>query len=165
MSRVSSKASDEAMKRLEELAAGNEIEMIKKEEWDKFLVDYLNNVKIMLPVSFRARQLTAGGMAAKAVYEFETKFLQEPFNRIADVFIAAGQKSAQKEDACIEEEVDVRVDNRIKQARTEAVRQFADEVEKIGIHNDIHDPQNGWLMLAKDVWLVLKKKWSKGVEG
>lgn len=51
----------------------------KERLFDKFLEEYLANVKRELPQSFRARQLEMGGNASKAVYAFETKFLKKPF--------------------------------------------------------------------------------------
>jgi hypothetical protein len=47
--------------------------------FEKFLEEYLENVKKKLPDSFRARQLKAGGLEAGLVYKFETDFLKEPF--------------------------------------------------------------------------------------
>lgn len=44
-----------------------------------FLEGYLRNVVRELPQSYRAQQLKAGGFASDAVYEFETRFLKEPF--------------------------------------------------------------------------------------
>ena len=44
-----------------------------------FLEEYLKNVQKELPTSYRAQQLKAGGMEAALVYEFETRFLKEPF--------------------------------------------------------------------------------------
>ncbi len=44
-----------------------------------FLEEYLERVKSVLPDSHRAHQLEAGGMEAELVYNFETKFLKEPF--------------------------------------------------------------------------------------
>lgn len=44
-----------------------------------FLAEYLENVQKELPTSYRAQQLKVGGMEAAFVYEFETKFLKEPF--------------------------------------------------------------------------------------
>ena len=44
-----------------------------------FLEAYLENVKRELPQSYRAKQLEIGGMAASAVYAFETRFLKKPF--------------------------------------------------------------------------------------
>lgn len=53
--------------------------MDEKKLFDDFLKEYLDNVKRELPESYRARQLDAGGILASLVYEFETKFLKEPF--------------------------------------------------------------------------------------
>lgn len=53
--------------------------MTDDEIFNVFLNEYLANVVEELPESFRARQLKMGGMAAQAVYIFETKFLKEPF--------------------------------------------------------------------------------------
>lgn len=44
-----------------------------------FLAEYLENVKTILPNSYRAKQLKNGGIESALVYEFETKFLKEPF--------------------------------------------------------------------------------------
>ena len=49
------------------------------EVFDIFLAEYLENVQKELPTSYRAQQLKAGGTEALLVYEFETKFLKEPF--------------------------------------------------------------------------------------
>lgn len=49
--------------------------------FNEFLKEYLENVKKELPQSYRARQLEAGGLAAAAVYEFETRFLKKPFEK------------------------------------------------------------------------------------
>ena len=58
---------------------------MKQKELDKifkvFLAEYLENVQRELPTSYRAQQLKAGGMEAALVYEFETRFLKEPFMR------------------------------------------------------------------------------------
>lgn len=53
--------------------------MNKKEIFKEFLSEYLENVKKMLPESYRAKQLRTGGTPASLVYEFETKFLKRPF--------------------------------------------------------------------------------------
>lgn len=47
--------------------------------WTDFLMEYLENVKRILPDSFRAKQLKAGGMEKALVYGMETKFMKEPF--------------------------------------------------------------------------------------
>ena len=47
--------------------------------FEEFLTGYLLNVKEMLPESYRAQQLKAGGFSAGLVYDFETRFLKEPF--------------------------------------------------------------------------------------
>ena len=56
---------------------------MNQKELDKvfnlFLAEYLKNVQKELPTSYRAQQLKAGGMEAALVYEFETRFLKEPF--------------------------------------------------------------------------------------
>ena len=58
---------------------------MKQEElnkiFNKFLAEYLKNVQKELPTAYRAQQLKAGGMEAALVYEFETRFLKEPFMR------------------------------------------------------------------------------------
>lgn len=53
--------------------------MTDEELFYRFLEEYLNNVSRELPQSFRARQLRAGSLSADAVFEFETRFLKEPF--------------------------------------------------------------------------------------
>lgn len=53
--------------------------MNKEKLFQVFLKEYLENIKRELPQSYRARQLEAGGVLAQAVYEFETRFLKEPF--------------------------------------------------------------------------------------
>ena len=45
----------------------------------EFLDEYLANVKKELPECYRAQQLELGGMPARMVYEFETKFLKPAF--------------------------------------------------------------------------------------
>ena len=55
------------------------MEINKGELFKEFLEKYLENVKIKLPQSYRAQQLVNGGLEAELVYEFETKFLKEPF--------------------------------------------------------------------------------------
>jgi len=45
----------------------------------EFLEGYFENIKKKLPQSYRAQQLKMGGIAAGLVYDFETKFLKEPF--------------------------------------------------------------------------------------
>ncbi len=55
--------------------------MDKEKLFQEFLEQYLENIKRELPESYRARQLEAGGILARAVYEFETKFLKEPFSK------------------------------------------------------------------------------------
>ncbi len=59
----------------------NENLIIKDKEklFDIFLEGYLENVKKELPESYRAQQLKQGGLAKDAVYEFETRFLKQPF--------------------------------------------------------------------------------------
>lgn len=52
---------------------------MSEELFKEFLNEYLENVKKKLPESYRARQLEMGGTAANLVYEFETRFLKEPF--------------------------------------------------------------------------------------
>ena len=47
--------------------------------WHDFLEAYLVNVKRLLPESYRARQLHAGGVFADAVYNYETAFMKIPF--------------------------------------------------------------------------------------
>ena len=49
------------------------------EVFNTFLARYLENVQKELPTSYRAQQLKAGGTEALLVYEFETRFLKEPF--------------------------------------------------------------------------------------
>ncbi len=53
--------------------------MEKEKLFKNFLEAYLENVKRDLPQSYRTRQLKMGGMAASAVYAFETRFLKKPF--------------------------------------------------------------------------------------
>ena len=55
--------------------------------FNTFLEEYLENVKKELPESFRAQQLQQGGLAKDAVYEFETRFLKEPFMKAIEVVI------------------------------------------------------------------------------
>ena len=45
----------------------------------QFLKEYFDNIKEKLPQSYRARQLNNGGIEEQMVWEFETKFLKEPF--------------------------------------------------------------------------------------
>jgi hypothetical protein len=54
----------------------------KDKIFEQFLEAYLEKVKKILPDSYRARQLNVGGLEAKAVYIFETKFLKEPFMNV-----------------------------------------------------------------------------------
>jgi hypothetical protein len=54
-------------------------EKVLEEKFTEFLCKYLNNVQKELPSSYRAIQLKAGGIFAQAVYEFETRFLRQPF--------------------------------------------------------------------------------------
>jgi len=51
----------------------------KEKLFEQFLKEYLENVQRKLPTSYRAMQLKAGGNLAKLVYDFETRFLKEPF--------------------------------------------------------------------------------------
>ena len=44
--------------------------------WGKFLMEYLENVRKILPQSYRARQMEAGGLEKQLVIEFETRFLK-----------------------------------------------------------------------------------------
>jgi len=60
--------------------------------FEKFLEEYLENVKKKLPESFRAKQLKAGELEAGLVYKFETDFLKEPFMKA----IAQAQKEIWK---------------------------------------------------------------------
>lgn len=53
--------------------------MNEEELFKQFLEEYFENIKRELPQSYRARQLNAGGVEAEMVYEFETRFLKEPF--------------------------------------------------------------------------------------
>ena len=53
--------------------------MDKEKLFNEFLEAYFENVKRELPESYRARQLEMGGILADKVYEFETRFLKEPF--------------------------------------------------------------------------------------
>ena len=55
------------------------VKMEEEKLFKEFLEEYFENVKKELPESYRARQLNAGGIAASLVYDFETKFLKEPF--------------------------------------------------------------------------------------
>jgi len=48
----------------------------------EFLDEYFENIKKELPQSYRAQQLRAGGIPAKLVYDFETRFLKEPFMKV-----------------------------------------------------------------------------------
>lgn len=50
-----------------------------EELFKEFLTGYLENVQKMLPESYRAQQLKAGGVPASLVFDFETRFLKEPF--------------------------------------------------------------------------------------
>lgn len=55
-------------------------ELVRLEEiWQCFLEEYFENIKRELPQSYRAQQLNRGGVEAALVYEFETRFLKEPF--------------------------------------------------------------------------------------
>lgn len=51
----------------------------EKELFDEFLQEYLKNVQKILPQSYRARQMKMGGKMKDLVFEFETRFLKEPF--------------------------------------------------------------------------------------
>jgi hypothetical protein len=51
-----------------------------------FLGQYLKNVARELPQSYRARQLEAGGYGAELVFEFEARFLKEPFKKALESF-------------------------------------------------------------------------------
>lgn len=53
--------------------------MDDEELFKQFLEEYFENIKTELPESYRAQQLKMGGVAAGLVYEFETRFLKEPF--------------------------------------------------------------------------------------
>jgi len=53
--------------------------MDKEELFKKFLTKYLENVQKELPQSYRSQQLKNGGVEAELVFEFETRFLKEPF--------------------------------------------------------------------------------------
>ena len=53
--------------------------MGNEELFEQFIEEYLANIKRELPQSYRARQLEMGGIAAKAVYVYESKFLLDPF--------------------------------------------------------------------------------------
>jgi hypothetical protein len=53
----------------------------KEELFKKFLEEYLDNVKMELPESYRAKQLRTGNIEAALVYKFEDKFLRKPFMR------------------------------------------------------------------------------------
>lgn len=55
------------------------LDKISKELFDTFLDEYLENVKIELPESYRAQQLKAGGIAKALVYKYERIFLEKPF--------------------------------------------------------------------------------------
>lgn len=68
--------------------------MNEEKIFDEFLEEYLTNVKKFLPSSFRARQLEDGGIPAKLVYEYETKFLKEPFMKA----LKKGEKNETKKD-------------------------------------------------------------------
>ena len=58
----------------------NETNLAEREKiFQEFLESYLGRVSAILPDSFRAIQLKNGGIEKAAVYEFETKFLKEPF--------------------------------------------------------------------------------------
>jgi len=48
----------------------------------QFLEEYLENVKKILPTSYRSLQLKKGGIEAKLVIEFETRFLKGAFIEI-----------------------------------------------------------------------------------
>ena len=52
---------------------------MKNKLFQQFLKEYLDNVERELPESYRARQLKNGGIQAGLVYEFETRFLKQPF--------------------------------------------------------------------------------------
>lgn len=53
-----------------------------EEEFEKFLLEYLENVKKELPESYRAQQLNGSAIEIQMVYEFETRFLKEPFMKV-----------------------------------------------------------------------------------
>jgi hypothetical protein len=53
--------------------------MDKEKLFNEFLEEYLKNVQELLPISYRAQQIKAGGVEKKLVYEFETRFLKKPF--------------------------------------------------------------------------------------
>ena len=54
--------------------------MEKKEKlFQEFLSKYLDNVKAILPDSYRARQYDMGGTFAGLVVDFESRFLKQPF--------------------------------------------------------------------------------------
>ena len=50
--------------------------------FDKFLEEYLENIKRELPESFRAKQLSGDKIERTLVFEFETRFLKQPFLNI-----------------------------------------------------------------------------------
>lgn len=50
-----------------------------EELFKNFLNEYFENIKTILPNSYRAQQLKAGGYPADAVRDFETRFLSKPF--------------------------------------------------------------------------------------
>lgn len=58
-----------------------------------FLDEYLENVKNILPESYRAKQLKAGGAEKDLVYKFEGLFLKKPFMKaLAQAKKEAGKK-------------------------------------------------------------------------
>lgn len=52
------------------------------EEFTAFLLEYLEKVREILPQSYRARQMEAGGELANLVMEFESRFIREPANKL-----------------------------------------------------------------------------------
>lgn len=66
---------------------------LKESLFKEFLEAYLKNVSRILPTSYRALQLNSGGYLAKAVYEFEEKFLWKPFT---DALEKVSKKKSEK---------------------------------------------------------------------
>ena len=69
------------------------------EKFAPFLEEYFRNVRVMLPESYRARQLEAGGATSEAVYFLETKFLLAPFKKALNREIEKAKEEQRRVDA------------------------------------------------------------------
>jgi hypothetical protein len=58
--------------------------MDKEKLFNEFLEEYLKNVQTILPESYRALQVKAGGLTKSLVYDYETQFLKKPFMKALD---------------------------------------------------------------------------------